>query len=384
MHSCSEQECYGRSGFCDCDGDYEYDEETAQDSGDRAYTCGNTDPNNAKGTDRYARCGRFVNSNTDFSKRKAFRNVLCNQVCNNYNCSYELYESDDCNKDKNKNNQATAFDNFILYGSTKYGDFPVQYTPNDPKSTNPDDCQYIPEEQSSICPGQDGAWRSIPQYCESTKSGPDGVTGPWMFKSVKLKVRNGGSPKGCKVTIFDKEDQMGNSITVQYDPNVKEENGGQCIKLDFSKGMPEPLDKNKTKSAFSVEKCYTSTCTKKYSKQEYKDIGGPDQYRLAGRGVLWNDCVQFRPTYKEFCQDYGIIQGKPMVVNGNYGQEVCQLWDGAFLVTDPAKTQKISENIIKNSTVKSDGLDDKFTCVIVDVCNLPPTHKVQNEDLSVR
>jgi len=382
MHSCSEQECYGRSGFCDCDGDYEYDDNMTG-SGDHAYTCGNGDPNNTKGTDRYARCGRYVNDNPDWTKRKAFRNILCNEVCKNYNCTYELYESDNCTS-------KTAFDNFILYGSTKYGDFPVQFTPNDKASTNPKECQYIPADDPStqICPkagkrtqAQDGAWRSIPQVCDDG-FGPDGETGPWMFKSVKLKTKLGGSPKDCKITIFDQNDQAGNSLTVQYDPSLPEDSTGQCIKLDFSKGSPKPLNKENTKSAFSVESCYTTTCTKKYYKQEWEEVQnkyGKDkpQYRLAGRGVLWNDCVNFRSTYKEFCQDYGILQGKPMTPG-----EVCQLWDGAFTVLPDA--EKISQNIIKNSTVKSEGLDKNFTCVIADVCNLPPTHVVQNEDFSVR
>jgi len=371
MHSCSEQECYGRSGFCDCDGDYEYDDKTAMDTGDHAYTCGDTNPNNAKGTDRYARCGRYVNSDrTNYSARKAFRNVLCNQVCNNYNCSYELYQNKDCQSND-------AFDNFILYGATKYGDFPVQYVPNNYQtSKDPMDCQYVDAGTAEICKGQNGAWRSIPQVCDSG-FGPDGKTGPWNFQSVKIRVRNGASAEGCKVTIFDKDDQQGNSVTIQWDPNGTQ--GDQCIPLDRSKGKPKPL--TNTKSAFSVEKCYTTTCTKKYTNAEWDALNAnypnQPQYRLAGRGVLWNDCVNFRATYKEFCQDYGIKQGKPMKPG-----EVCQLWDGAFSVNQSATD--INQNIIKNSTVQSEELYKKFSCVIVDVCNLPPTHVVQNDEWSVR
>lgn len=321
VHSCSEQECYGRSGFCDCDGDYEFSQ------GDEDFSC--------KDTDRYTRCEKSRDSAVTLKDRKAYRNVLCNEECQNYNCTYQLFENKDCNTD-------SAFDNFILYGATKYGDFPVQYTPNDPNSQGP--CQYI--DDPNICPGMPGAWRSIPQACDNNQSGP------WHFKSVKINT------EGCKVTIFDKLNQQGKSLTVEYDPSKE---GPQCLNLELPTGMTQ------TRSAFSVEKCYTTTCTKKFTNAEYQQVGGAAQYRLAGRGVLWNDCVQFRPKYKEYCQDYGL---KPA------GAETCQLWDGAFQNNDGVTD--VSQNILKNSTVISEKLESKFSCVIVDTCNLPDTHKVDD------
>jgi len=255
---------------------------------------------------------------------------LCNEECKNYKCTYTLYENAKC---KTEN----AFDNFILYGATKYGDFPVQYTPLDPDSQGP--CQY--QDDPNICPGMPGAWKSIPQACDNVDSGP------WHFKSVKI------SGPDCKITIFNDTNQQGPSFQVTYDKTE------ECQELELPAGMTE------TRSAYTVEKCDTYTCTKKMTNTEYKAAGGAAQYRLAGRGVLWNDCVEFRPRYGEYCQNYGLVAE-------GANKEICQLWDGAFQNTVGATD--IDQNILKNSTVISKKMEKDFNCVIVDTCNLPPTH----------
>jgi len=86
----------------------------------------------------------------------------------------------------------------------------------------------------------------------------------------------------------------------------------------------------------------------------------PQQNRLAGRGVLWNDCVEYQDAFGEYCQNY------PNMVAG----EICQLWDGAFRITDQPD---INDNILKNTTVIKQNLGP-FQCAIIDICNLPPTH----------
>lgn len=316
QHSCSEQECYGRSGFCDCNGNYEFDE------GEPDFSC--------EETSRENRCNMSWTSGTSDKTRKAYRNVLCNEMCQNYNCTYTLYTSADCSS-------SDAFDHFTMYGTTKYGDFPPQYRPTEINGVKK--CMYA--DNPEICPGMEGAWYSTPQACDNVDKGP------WFFKSVKI------NQEGCTVRIYPDLNQHGNATTVTYDPSkVKEGETGSCINFEMTS----------TRSAFSGEQCSTRRCTQKVEKGQYN----PKQYRLAGRGVLWNDCVQFRDAMGMYCQNYPGVQGQPQMKEG----DLCQLWDGAFQTTNQPD---INANILKNSTVIKDNLGP-FNCAIIDTCNLPPTH----------
>jgi len=315
QHSCSEQECYGRSGFCDCNGNYEFDD------GEPDFSC--------EDTSRETRCNETLYSSPVYNNREANRNVLCNQMCKNYNCTYTLYQNADCQSNN-------AFDNFILYGATKYGDFPPQYLPSQLTGK----CMY--EDNPKVCPGMPGAWRSVPQACDNDPNGP------WHFQSVKI------NQEGCSVSIFEDLNQHGTVVTVEYDAQKAQEGqtGPQCINLKFPEGMTN------TRSAYSREMCSKRRCTKRVP-MDGPGAWNPEQNRLAGRGVLWNDCVTYKDAFGQYCQNYPDMQA----------DEICQLWDGAFRITDQAD---ISANIVKNSTVISENLAP-FPCAIIDICNLPPT-----------
>lgn len=322
MHSCSHPECYGRSGFCDCNGNYEWD------VGEPSYNC--------KQTERYGRCGRAFDTRMPGYGgpqdkgvyTEVDRNVLCNAECGNFNCQYILYEQAGCQN-------SSLLDNFILYGATKYGDFPVQYLPNDQGK-----CSDVADGKK--CPGMPLYWNSYPQDCENDN------TGPWHFKSIKI------NKPSCSVQLFENLNQAGKGVTFTYNGS-NQPDGSYCVDITGLKS---------TRSGFSSEQCSQKQCTKLIPKGTWD----PTKQSLAGRGVLWNDCVTFREAYGETCQNYpGMKPG-----------DVCQLWDGAFEVNCPEsgtcdRSTKTGE-ILKNSTVEA-GLESgsikSFPCVIVDTCTPP-------------
>jgi len=77
-HDCGETTCFYRSGICDCNGNGKYDPGTNEEK----YTC----VSNNKYYEGH------VNGQPQFKKPP----VVCNDICQNYNCTYTFYTNEDC------------------------------------------------------------------------------------------------------------------------------------------------------------------------------------------------------------------------------------------------------------------------------------------------
>merc|ERR1719410_30707 len=89
-HSCGETTCFYRSGFCDCNGDGKLTPAQGNPWNGTNYS----EPHYSCVSNNKYYLGKDANGNNMFKKPP----IVCNDMCNNYNCTYTFHTEPDCKR----------------------------------------------------------------------------------------------------------------------------------------------------------------------------------------------------------------------------------------------------------------------------------------------